>query len=49
MSYIIYTKSKKDFRKPEPILESQGICAIFQKKGKIVENLGENVQNLKIF
>ena len=39
-----------------PILESKGMLAIFQrkgnktdKKGKIFENLGENVQNLKIF
>ena len=26
-----------------PILESKGISAIFQKKGKIFENLGKNV------
>ena len=32
-----------------PILESKGICAIFQKKGKIFENLGKNVKKLKIF
>ena len=35
-----------------PILESKGMRAIFQKKdkkGKIFENLGKNVQNLKIF
>ena len=39
-----------------PILESKGMYAIFQKKvkimlkkGKIYENLGKNVQNLKIF
>ena len=36
-----------------PILESKSICAIFQKKGekkgKIFEDLGKNVQNLKIF
>ena len=39
-----------------PILESKGMHAIFQKKGKkmlkkgtIFENLGKNVQNLKIF
>ena len=42
-----------------PILESQGMHAIFQKngekggemlkKGKIFENLGKNVQNSKIF
>ena len=39
-----------------PILESKGMGAIFQKKGKgmlkkskIFENLGGNVQNLKIF
>ena len=38
-----------------PILESKGMCAIFQKKSKkrakkskIFENLGKNVQNLKI-
>ena len=38
-----------------PILESKGMCAIFQKKGKkraqkskIFENQGKNVQNLKI-
>ena len=39
-----------------PILESKDIGVIFQKKGKemlkkgkIFENLGKNVQNLKIF
>ena len=32
-----------------PILESKGMHAIFQKKGKIFEYLGKNVQNLKIF
>ena len=39
-----------------PILESKGMCAIFQikgkkkgKKGKIIKNLGKNVQNLKYF
>ena len=32
-----------------PILESRGMHTIFQKKGKIFENLGKNVQNLKIF
>ena len=39
-----------------PFLESKGMHAIFQKKGKkmlkkgkIFENLGKNVQNLKIF
>ena len=31
------------------ILESKGMGAIFQKKGKIFENLVKNVQNLKIF
>ena len=38
------------------ILEGKGMGAIFQKKGKeilkdrkIFENLGKNVQNLKIF
>ena len=41
---------------PGSILESKGMSAIFQKKGKemlkkgkIFENLGQNVQNLKIF
>ena len=41
---------------PGPILESKGMRAICEKKGKkmlkkgkVVENLGENVQNLKIF
>ena len=40
---------------PGLILESKGICAIFQKKGqkrakkgKILENLCKNVKNLKI-
>ena len=33
----------------EPILESKGMRAIFQKKGKMFENLGKYVQNLKIF
>ena len=32
-----------------PILESRGMHTIFQKKGKILENLGKNLQNLKIF
>ena len=39
-----------------PILESEGMRAIFQKKdkkmfkkGKIFEHLGKNVQNMKIF
>ena len=42
-----------------PILESKGMCAIFQKKGKkgqnnvekgkIFENLGKSAPNLKIF
>ena len=39
-----------------PTLESKGMGAFFQKKGKevlkkskIFENLGKNVQNLKIF
>ena len=33
-----------------PILESKGMRAIFQKKkGKIFENLGKDVQNLKTF
>ena len=32
-----------------PILESKSMCAIFQKKGKVFENLHKNVQNLKIF
>ena len=39
-----------------PILESKGMGAIFQEKGKgmfkknkILENLGKNVQNMKIF
>ena len=41
------------------ILESEGMCAFFWKKGKeraknvkkgnIFENLGKNVQNLKMF
>ena len=42
--------------KQRPILESKDIGAIFQKKGKemlkkskIFQNLGQNVQNLKIF
>ena len=57
------SNNKLDFIKndiPAPILESQGMHVIFQKKGKkmlkkgqktgkIVENLGKNVQNLKIF
>ena len=31
-----------------PILESKSMRAIFQKKGKIFEDLGKNVQILKI-
>ena len=41
-----------DFTTSGPILESKGMRAIFQKrgkKGKIFENLGKNVPNLKIF
>ena len=44
---------------PGPILESKGMHVIFQKKckkifkkdknGKIFENLGKNVRNLKMF
>ena len=41
---------------PGPILESKGMHAMFQKKakkkgqkGNIFENLGQNMQNLKIF
>ena len=49
ISYIICTRSKINLRIPEPVLESKGICVIFQKKGKKVENLGKNDQNLKIF
>ena len=30
------------------ILESKDMRAIFQKKGKIFENLGKNVQNLQL-
>ena len=44
------------FHYSEPILESKGMRAIFQKKGKkffkkdkIFKNLGKNVQNFKIF
>ena len=32
-----------------PILESKSVGAIFQKKGKMFENLHKKVQNLKIF
>ena len=35
-----------------PILESKGMRAIFRKRaknGNIFENLGKNIQNLKIF
>lgn len=32
-----------------PILESNGMRAIFQKKSEIFENLGKKVQSLKIF
>ena len=48
----------RKFRQSGPILESKGMRVIFQKKGqkrsknvkgKIFENLGKNVQNLKIF
>ena len=36
----------------EPILESKGMHVIFRKRakeGKIFENLGKTVQNLKMF
>ena len=39
----------KNTRLTGAILESKGMRAIFQKKGKIFENLGKNVQNLKVF
>ena len=32
-----------------PILESKSMGVIFQKKGKIFENVRKNVQNLRIF
>ena len=35
--------------KSGPILESKGMGVIFQKNGKIFENLGKNVQKLRIF
>ena len=31
------------------IVDNKGMHVIFQKKGKILENLGKNVQNLKIY
>ena len=40
--------SQSQFVYSGPILESKGMRAIFQKTGKIFENLGKNVQNLKI-
>ena len=50
---------KRQIQVSGPILESKGMCVIFQKKdkktakkikkGKIFENLGKNVQNLKVF
>ena len=50
-----YTDYFGPFLHTRPILESKGMRAIFQKrgkkmlkKGKIFENLGKNVQNLKI-
>ena len=45
-----------EYNDPGPILESKGMSAIFQKKGKkmlkrgkIFENFGKNVPNLNIF
>ena len=35
--------------KAGPILERKAMLAIFQKKDKIFENLGKNLQNLNIF
>ena len=32
-----------------PILEIQGLGVIFKKEGKIFENMGKNVWDLKIF
>ena len=32
-----------------PILDIKGMVVIFKKEGKTFENLGKNVQNLKIF
>ena len=37
------------WNKSESILKCKGIDTIFQKKGKIFENLCKNVLNLKIF
>ena len=60
MTSHIYKNTNKCHSQTTPssglILESKGICAIFQrkdkkgaKKGKIFENFAKNVQNLKIF
>ena len=49
MDSVSYTE---DIVLSGPILESKGMCAISQKrakKGKIFQNLGTNVQNLKYF
>ena len=46
---VIKQKMQQQSLNAEPILESKGMRAIFQKKGKIFENLGKYVQNLKIF
>ena len=37
------------WNKSESILKCKGIDTIFQKKGKIFENLCKNALNLKIF
>ena len=49
-----YNFDHKEYARAGPILESKGVHAIFQKKGKkrakkgkIFQNLGKNVQNLK--
>ena len=48
-SFFCIVELQRKLVRSEPILERKGMRVIFQKKDKIFENLGKNVQNLKIF
>ena len=48
-SFFCIVELQRKLVHSEPVLERRGMRVIFQKKDKIFENLGKNVQNLKIF
>ena len=49
VTLFLFCNKCNDLWNAEPVPESKDMGAIFQKKGKILENLGKNVQNWKIF